>query len=145
MKVWELISKRYPDTRGQDRKAIRDRMIKKGSSPCSINEERMVLPHSVMDELCKSSDNCLQCLDKFLDMEAVENELRPCPFCGSESLIIDSCKELEECALFECCGESGFYSVVCNIHNGGCGASSGYSQDYYKLLEKWNRRTGPGL
>lgn len=52
-------------------------------------------------------------------------ELKPCPFCGG--------KNIEFCTL-------GFYSMVCNVNKGGCGASSGYFSTVEKAIEAWNRR-----
>lgn len=48
-------------------------------------------------------------------------ELKPCPFCGGQNIL-------------------GFYSMVCNVNKGGCGASSGYFSTVEKAIEAWNRR-----
>ena len=71
-------------------------------------------------------------------------ELKPCPFCGGENIEISTCKELEDCANFEECQSIGFYSIVCNINKGGCGASSGYYPTVEEAIEAWNRRTNDG-
>lgn len=63
-----------------------------------------------------------------------------CPFCGFGCAEIATCKELGNCQNFEECEHNGFYSVVCNINKGGCGASGGYANNIEKAWEKWNRR-----
>ena len=67
-------------------------------------------------------------------------ELKPCPFCGGQSIGLDSCKGLEECQNFEECG-SQYHAIVCNWNSGGCGASSGYYPTVEEAIEAWNRRT----
>lgn len=69
-------------------------------------------------------------------------ELKPCPFCGGEKLIITGCKELEECSNFEKCERTYYYTVCCDFNQGGCGASSGYRLNEEEAIEAWNRRAG---
>ena len=78
-----------------------------------------------------------------------EIRLEPCPFCGKNTGEVTTAKELEYCKKFEeeTCpcfdyGESNcyLYTVVCNYHNGGCGATSGYFTDRDKAIMRWNRR-----
>lgn len=68
-------------------------------------------------------------------------KLKKCPMCGKDVATITFCKELEECANFEECGDSGFVCVVCGVNDGGCGASGGYSNVVEKAIELWNTRT----
>jgi len=66
-----------------------------------------------------------------------------CPFCGKNVAEISNCKELEGCRHFEGCPATEPYvCVVCNMHEGGCGASSGYYDSEAKAIAAWNRRTG---
>lgn len=76
-------------------------------------------------------------------------KLKPCPFCGkTDSLEFTNAKELEECARFESeecpCFEQEprchCIAVVCNVHKGGCGATSGYATDIDRVVAKWNQR-----
>ena len=78
-------------------------------------------------------------------------KLKPCPFCGAKkAMCITNAHELEECANFDydnCpCNEyesnaCNYYSVVCNVNNGGCGAASGYYPEPEQAANAWNRRT----
>lgn len=67
-------------------------------------------------------------------------EFKPCPFCGGQSIDLDSCKGLEECENFEECS-SQYHAIVCNWNKGGCGASSGYYPTVEEAIDAWNRRT----
>ena len=69
-------------------------------------------------------------------------ELKPCPFCGGEKLIIKSCRELKEYNNFEKCEYIPYYTVCCNLKKGGCGAKSGYRPNRGEAIEAWNRRAG---
>ena len=69
-------------------------------------------------------------------------ELKPCPFCGNEKLIITTCEELELCDNLEKCECIPCYTVCCDFHQGGCGAASGYRQTESEAIEAWNRRAG---
>lgn len=70
--------------------------------------------------------------------------LKPCPFCGSGTMVITECRELEECSNFECCENNGYYCIACNMNAGGCGASSGYRGSKEDAIRAWNRRYGAG-
>ena len=64
-----------------------------------------------------------------------------CPFCGKNVAEISNCKELEGCRHFEGCPATEPYvCVVCNMHEGGCGASSGYYDSEAKAIAAWNCR-----
>lgn len=76
-------------------------------------------------------------------------KLKPCPFCNAKAVNITNAHELEECANFDydnCpCNEfesspCGYYTVVCNVNCGGCGASSGYFPTAGEAINAWNRR-----
>lgn len=76
-------------------------------------------------------------------------ELKPCPFCGASMLEITNAHDLEECANFadeSCPCENyedvgcSYFTVVCNVNKGGCGASSGYYETEEKAIAAWNRR-----
>ena len=68
-------------------------------------------------------------------------KIEKCPFCGKDVAEISNCQELEECRHFEKCHATGPYvCVVCNIHEGGCGASSGYYVSEEKAIAAWNSR-----
>ena len=70
-------------------------------------------------------------------------KIEKCPFCGKEVAEISNCKELEGCGHIEGCPVTGPYvCVVCNMFEGGCGASSGYYDSAEKAIAAWNRRVG---
>lgn len=57
----------------------------------------------------------------------MNKKFEPCPFCGKT-----------ESVEFDCDG--GNVAVVCNVHMGGCGASSGWHQTYEGAILAWNGR-----
>ncbi|MBU2701144.1 hypothetical protein Ga0466249_002258 [Sporomusaceae bacterium BoRhaA] len=69
----------------------------------------------------------------------INNIKLSCPFCGGKNIEFDDCKGTEACNNFEEC-KSAYYTVVCNINKGGCGASSGYYQTKEQAIKAWNRR-----
>ena len=72
-------------------------------------------------------------------------KIEKCPFCGKEVAEISNCRELEECRHFEeCPATEPYVCVVCNMHEGGCGASSGYYDSTEKAIVAWNRRANLG-
>jgi len=73
-------------------------------------------------------------------------KIEKCPFCGKEVSEISNCQELEGCRHFEKCPATEPYvCVVCNMHEGGCGASSGYYDSAEKAIAAWNSRTGKDI
>ena len=72
-------------------------------------------------------------------------KIEKCPFCGKDVAEISNCQELEVCRHFEKCPATEPYvCVVCNIHEGGCGASSGYYDSEAKAIAAWNSRADAG-
>ena len=72
-------------------------------------------------------------------------KIEKCPFCGKEVAEIDNCKNIEECEHFEeCPAVEPYVCVVCNMHEGGCGASSGYYDSEAKAIAAWNHRANLG-
>lgn len=64
-------------------------------------------------------------------------KFKECPFCGNKNIIAGTDTEIE--GLDE--GEgSGYYAVVCNILNKGCGASGGYRKLKEDAIKVWNKR-----
>ena len=70
-------------------------------------------------------------------------KLLPCPFCGKQVALIDNCHELEDCENFERCESTGYYAVVRDVNEGGCGASGGYARTEHEAISAWNRRAQP--
>jgi hypothetical protein len=69
-------------------------------------------------------------------------KIEKCPFCDKAVAEITNCKDLEECRHFEKCPATEPYvCVVCNMFEGGCGASSGYYDSAEKAIAAWNRRS----
>ena len=83
----------------------------------------------------------------------VMNDLKllPCPFCGKETAVLSTARELEECKKFES-EECECYDpfddfklchlirVVCDYTQGGCGSTGAYDTTEEGAVEKWNRR-----
>lgn len=64
-------------------------------------------------------------------------ELRPCPFCGRPDTMCFS-NNHEECD--DDIDVPTMYIVVCSMHDGGCGAHSGYYETKWEAAAAWNRR-----
>lgn len=94
---------------------------------------------------CKTCGDTEIVLDEWADGSVKEfpchdcnqpEELKPCPFCGSNKISIHSASEY---------GEKYFgYSMMCKILQGGCGASSGYRDSVQEAYEAWNTRHDAG-
>lgn len=71
--------------------------------------------------------------------------LDKCPHCGKRVAEIVSDLELGSCDSYEgdphYCPES--FTVVCNVHEGGCGATGGYAETKEGAARKWNKRDYP--
>jgi len=63
--------------------------------------------------------------------------LRPCPFCGRSDTMCFS-NNHEECD--DDIDVPTMYIVVCSMHDGGCGAHSGYYETKREAAAAWNRR-----
>lgn len=84
----------------------------------------------------------------------MENELKPCPFCGKRVAEFSNLQDCEICANFEsddcpeCYEPSGSYEcptfIVCSVNKGGCGASTGWYYKMDELIAAWNRRVNDG-
>lgn len=75
----------------------------------------------------------------------MDEKLKSCPFCGKSVAEIDDAKELGGCPYYDDCDQAEYeqcemHSVVCNVHRGGCGASSGYFFTAEEAISAWNRR-----
>ena len=81
----------------------------------------------------------------------MSEKLKPCPFCGSKyAPILSNVCECEMCANFEdedcpkCYNPTGndgcIHFVVCSVHKGGCGASTGWHINKEEAIGAWNRR-----
>lgn len=70
---------------------------------------------------------------------AVRHEIYHCPCCGElNSLSFERNDEYLDEELPEIDRQ---YQIVCDVHDGGCGMSSGFYHDPAKTVESWNRRT----
>lgn len=67
----------------------------------------------------------------------MSEELRPCPFCGRSDTMCFS-NNHEECD--DDIDVPTMYIVVCSMHDGGCGAHSGYYETKLEAAAAWNRR-----
>ena len=77
-------------------------------------------------------------------------KLNPCPFCGNTNTVVVSCAdEKDNCAIHERngnCDGCKFrqYAVVCDKHEDGCGAASGWCFTKEIAAVQWNRRAKDG-
>lgn len=63
-------------------------------------------------------------------------ELKPCPFCGNEHLKVGTEKDFDPDMPYP----STYVAVCCCIHQGGCGAVSGFKPIMQEAVELWNMR-----
>jgi len=68
------------------------------------------------------------------------NELKPCPFCGNTEPELTQFADADWVS-HEDSDELGFF-VICSVHRGGCGASSGWKLEATEVTDLWNKRTG---
>lgn len=75
-----------------------------------------------------------------------EINLKPCPFCGSETvpeiftLAEIACHDEDEATEFE----RTHFAVACNYSRGGCGVSTGgICETEEEAAERWNKRAEP--
>lgn len=70
----------------------------------------------------------------------MKNDYSPCPFCGNSNIVLTVCSDTmcddKDCAGCRC----RTYAVCCNLHDGGCGATSGYRQTPEEAIEAWEMR-----
>ena len=88
--------------------------------------------------------NCKEMVKIWANKDYKEfKEFKPCPFCSNtDSLVIDSCVDLQNCENYRKCDEEDLYmAVVCNVNLGGCGASGGFAKTREEAIAKWNRRS----
>lgn len=74
-------------------------------------------------------------------------KLKSCPFCGADAAKISDAKELQKCSnsftcdsLYSAPVKCSYICVVCDIHDGGCGAAGGFCISEQKAAEAWNKR-----
>lgn len=76
----------------------------------------------------------------------MNEELKPCPFCGKS---VAECKTCAEAELLDELNEiypewNKKFCVVCNFNKGGCGSSTGAHDTPEDAIKAWNRRTNNG-
>ena len=64
----------------------------------------------------------------------MSEKLKPCPFCGGNTCIIQKDNTLREDK------RTCTYQIVCAAFLGGCGASGGVGLTAPKAIEAWSRR-----
>ena len=71
----------------------------------------------------------------------MSNELKPCPFCGSESAPhVTDCIETMVCHNIAECEDETLFWVTCSVLRGGCGAEAGYVRNKADAIAAWNAR-----
>lgn len=70
-------------------------------------------------------------------------KLKPCPFCGKSVTVFTNAKEMKDCSYYDDCYSLScpMIAIVCDVNDGGCGASTGYGWSKDVVIEKWNRRS----
>lgn len=72
---------------------------------------------------------------------AMSDELKPCPFCGSESAPhVTDCIETMVCHNIAECEDETLFWVTCSVLRGGCGAEAGYVRNRADAVAAWNSR-----
>lgn len=71
----------------------------------------------------------------------MSDELKPCPFCGSESAPhVTDCIETMVCRNIAECEDETLFWVTCSVLRGGCGAEAGYVRNRADAVAAWNAR-----
>lgn len=71
----------------------------------------------------------------------MSDELKPCPFCGSESAPhVTDCIETMVCHNIAECEDETLFWVTCSVLRGGCGAEAGYVRSKADAIAAWNAR-----
>lgn len=71
----------------------------------------------------------------------MSDELKPCPFCGSESAPhVTDCIETMVCHNIAECDDETLFWVTCSVLRGGCGAEAGYVRTKSEAVSAWNAR-----
>ena len=71
----------------------------------------------------------------------MSDELKPCPFCGSESAPhVTDCIETMVCHNIAECDDETLFWVTCSVLRGGCGAEAGYVRTKSEAVAAWNAR-----
>lgn len=71
----------------------------------------------------------------------MSDELKPCPFCGSESAPhVTDCIETMVCHNIAECEDETLFWVTCSVLRGGCGAEAGYVRNKADAIATWNAR-----
>lgn len=63
-------------------------------------------------------------------------ELKDCPFCGKDILVVSR----EDEAYGKAKNKNGYFAVCCNFNKGGCGSTGGYRKTKEEAVEVWNKR-----
>ena len=73
--------------------------------------------------------------------QPMSDELKPCPFCGSESAPhVTDCIETMVCHNIAECDDETLFWVTCSVLRGGCGAEAGYVRTKSEAVAAWNAR-----
>lgn len=67
-------------------------------------------------------------------------KLLPCPFCGKRVRVLDVTTTLDTSESPIGDPDEDYWTVVCNIHKKGCGASSGFAFGRKAAIKRWNTR-----
>lgn len=71
----------------------------------------------------------------------MSDELKPCPFCGSESAPhVTDCIETMVCHNIAECEDETLFWVTCSVLRGGCGAEACYVRNKADAIAAWNAR-----
>lgn len=74
------------------------------------------------------------------DKDGLIYQLQRCPFCGMDVADIVSQTEMMEERQEEPYEHAERYSVVCDFHKRGCGATCGYHESVAEAVKRWNTR-----